>query len=32
MMFGNDGERRSLCDGGEEKIRIRKFRGFVEIM
>jgi hypothetical protein len=31
-MFGNDGERRILSYGGEEKTRITKFRGFVEVV
>jgi hypothetical protein len=31
-MFCDDGERKVLCDGGEEKTRIRKFREFVEIV
>jgi hypothetical protein len=31
-MLGNDEERRDLCDGGEGKTRIRKFRSFVKVM
>jgi hypothetical protein len=32
VMFDNDEEGKVLCDGGEGKTRIRKLRGFVEIM